>query len=148
MFSFSHFSWNTLHSLQSVDNSCCIETLRLLGFHIISFSWCSSCPSASSFSRAPHPFSLSFQSWCSSGFHPLPICPLNLLFLYDFNNSRDFTFQLNVNDSPISVFKLYVSLKFSTQILTGTQTTIHFDIGRYCRLSDAFIRRVSPFTFA
>ena len=50
---------------------------------------------------------------------------------------------------PQSLFvKLYVSLKFSTQILTGTQTTIHFDIGRYCRLSDAFIRRVSPFTFA
>ena len=129
---------NILHSFILLI-TCCTETLYFFGFHVTSFSWCSSCPSASSFSWVLHPFSLPFQSWCLSGFHPLPTCPLILLFLYHFNNSCGLTFQLNADDSPISISKPYVSLEFYNHILIGLQTSIHSDTGGHCRLSDIFL---------
>ena len=68
-------------------------------------------------------------------------CPSVLLTYY---SSMILTTVILLSNSMLMIpqslfFKLYFSLKFSTQILTGTQTTIHFDIGRYCRLSDVFI---------
>lgn len=128
---------NTLHSF--TNNFCCVETLYLLSFHVTSVCWGSSCPSACSFSRVLHRFSLPLPRRYSSGFRPLPNCPLLLLFLYRFSKSCGFPFQLRADDSQVSVSKPHLSLEFSTQILISPQAAVCAGSWWACRLSDIFL---------